>query len=116
MKKSLREMYEGVKKFFIRLGGREPIENPFPVIDEFMKEHGLSLYPTSRRNCYVICGFERCPDRLISIDYDPSDYSLFCAVVSRKYDCLLQRGTPKNIGQVISQLTDMVNGAEEYTF
>jgi hypothetical protein len=113
---SLFELFIKVKKFFIRLSGREPIENPFPEIDRFMGEHGLKLWPTTFTNHYVISGFERCPDRLACVDYDPANFSVFCAVVSMKYDMMLQHGEVKSSDDIIKLLTRMVAGDPEYTF
>lgn len=112
----LNELFIKVKKFFIRLSGREPIENPYPAINSFMAKHGLKLWPTTCPNHYVISGFERCPDRLACVDYDPDNFSVFCAVVSMKYDTMLQHGEVKSSDDIIKWLTRMVAGDPDYAF
>lgn len=108
-------MYLKMNKFFIRLSGREPIENPFPVINRFMAEHGLRLWSTTCPNHYVISGFERCPGSLARVDYDPDNFSVSCAVVSMKDDTLLKHVEAKTSDDIIQWLTRMVAGDPEYT-
>lgn len=99
-----------------KFSGKETIEDLYPAINSFMGEHGLKSWPTTCPNHYVISGFERCPDSLARVDYDPDNFSVSCAVVSMKDDTLLKHVEVKTSDDIIKWLTRMVAGDPDYTF
>lgn len=82
-------------------------ENPLPIIDSYIKEHGLTLLPHSTKDNYIIDGFKKETDKLFNVSYDEDDGSIFCAVIPKRYDYLLQHGFVNDVNKIIEFLDTM---------